>query len=278
MYLIIISAEDIASMNIRDKLLNMADWQDIGEFDGSPVLAYGHYHMILIQEIHLYWEDLDKAVEKVTGNTYECFIFASRHRSQSGLRTLTVHALGNYGSADFGGKPGTIVPTQPKLMTKALLLLQKHASDLNFGISFETTHHGPYLETPTFFIEIGSDEDAWPEPEPARRIAKVILELEESNITDDDDIAIGVGGGHYAPRHTDFIVRMKASIGHMIPNYAIEHLNRQMIAQVKEKSQNASMVYFHKKFAKAELRNKLKELFEEQGIKLIRSSDLENRV
>ena len=278
MYLIVTSAEDIASMNIRDKLLNMAQWKDIGKFDGSPVLAHGNYHMILIQEIHLYWENIDIAVEKATGNSYECFIFASRHRSQSGLRTLTVHALGNYGTADFGGEPGTIVPTHPKLMTKALLLLQKHAFDLNFGISFETTHHGPYLATPTFFIEIGSDENAWPEPEPAKRIAKVILELAESNLTDDDGIVIGVGGGHYAPRHTDLIVRMKASMGHMIPNYAIEHLDSQMIAQVKEKSQEASMVYFHKKFAKAELRNKLKELFEEQGIKLIRSSDLENRV
>jgi len=277
MYLIITSAEDVASMNIRDKLLNMAQWKEVGTFDGSPVLAYENYHMILIQEIHLYWENIDKIVEKETGNTYECFIFASRHRSQSGLQTLTVHALGNYGGADFGGKPGTIVPTHPKLMTKAMLLLQKYASDLNFGISFETTHHGPYLDTPTFFIEIGSDEKAWPESEPAKRIAQVILELAESKITDDDEIVIGVGGGHYAPRHTDFITRMKASVGHMIPNYAIEHLDSQMIAQVKEKSQNASMVYFHKKSVKAAKKRELEELFAEHEIRSVRSPDLKSR-
>ncbi len=277
MYLIVTSAEDIASMNIRDKLLNMADWQEAGEFDGSAILEHDVYHMILIQEIHLYWENIDKAVEKATGNTYECFIFASRHRSQSGLRTLTVHALGNYGSADFGGKPGTLVPAHPKLMTKALLLLKEYASDLDFQISFETTHHGPYLDTPTIFIEIGSDENAWPEPEPARRIARVILELADSNITDDDDIVIGVGGGHYAPRHTDFIVRMKASVGHMIPNYAIEYLDSQMISQVKEKSQNASMVYFHKKSVKAAKKRELEELFAEHGIRSVRSPDLKSR-
>ena len=264
-------------MNIRDKLLDMADWQDAGEFDGSPVLAHGKYHMILIQEIHLYWENIDRAVEEATGNTYECFIFASRHRSQSGLRTLTVHALGNYGNADFGGQPGALVPTHPKLMTKALLLLKEKASDLDFEISFETTHHGPYLNTPTFFIEIGSDETAWPEPEPAKRIAQVILELAESKITDEDDIVIGVGGGHYAPRHTDFIIRMKASVGHMIPNYAVEYLDSQMIAQVKEKSQGASMVYFHKKFAGGAIRKELEALFAEQGIRLVRSSDLKPR-
>ena len=220
MYLIVTSAEDVASMNIRDKLQDMADWQEVGEFDGSPVLAHKEYHMILIQEIHLYWENLDLEIEKETGMTYECFIFASRHRSKTGLRTLTVHALGNYGNADFGGQPGTIVQTNPKLMTKALLLLRNEAVDLDFQISFETTHHGPYLDTPTFFIEIGSDENAWSEPEPARRIARVILELADSNITDDDDIVIGVGGGHYAPRHTDLVGRMKASVGHMVQNQA----------------------------------------------------------
>ena len=277
MYLIITSAEDVASMNIRDKLLNMAEWEEVGEFDSSPVLAHGKYHMILIQEIHLYWENLDAAIEKDTGMTYDCFIFASRHRSQTGYRTLTVHPLGNYGNADFGGESGQLVPTHPKLLTRALLLLRESASDLDFQISFETTHHGPYLDTPTFFIEIGSDENAWPEPEPARRIAKVILELAESDISDDDEIVIGVGGGHYAPRHTDFVMRMKASIGHMVPNYAVEHLDSQMVAQIKEKSQGAGMVYFHKKFAGAEKRRELESLFAEQGIRLIRSSDLKPR-
>ena len=212
-----------------------------------------------------------------TGETYECFIFASRHRSKTGLRTLTVHPLGNYGNADFGGKAGCLVPTHPRLMTKALLLLKEYASDLDFEISFETTHHGPYLDTPTFFIEIGSDEAAWPEEEPAKRIAQVILELPGSDMTDDDDIVIGVGGGHYAPRHTDFVMRMKGSVGHMVPNYAIEHLDSQMIAQIKEKSQGATMVYFHKKFAGGAVRRELAELFAEQGIRLVKSADLRPR-
>ena len=264
-------------MNIRDKLLKMVDWKDIGKFDGSAILEHGVYHMILIQEIHLYWENLDLAIEKATGRTYECFIFASRHRSKSGLRTLTVHPLGNYGDADFGGRPGILVPTHPKLMTKALLLLKEHASDLDFQISFETTHHGPYLGTPTFFIEIGSDETAWQESEPAKKIAQVILELADSDITNEDDIVIGVGGGHYAPRHTDLVERMKASIGHMIPNYAVEHLDSQMIAQIKERSQNVSMVYFHKKSVKAAKKRELEALFAEHEIRSVRSPDLKSR-
>ena len=102
--------------------------------------------------------------------------------------------------------------------------------------------------------------------------------MADSNITNDDDIVIGVGGGHYAPRHTDLVGRMKASVGHMIPNYAVEHLDSQMIAQIKEKSQNASMVYFHKKSVKAAKKRELEALFLEHGIRSVRSPDLKPRL
>ncbi len=276
MHLIVTSAEDIASMNIREKILDMAPWKETGLFDGSPVLSNGQYQMVLIQDIHLYWDNLDTAVMDATGMNYDTVIFASRHRSKSGLRTLTVHPLGNYGPADFGGKPETIVPPNPRLMTAALLLLQEKAGDLDFEISFEVTHHGPYLETPTFFIEIGSNEAAWPEPEPARRIASVLLELPESKTTHEDDIVLGVGGGHYAPRHTDFINRNKASMSHMVPNYALKHLNDDMVSQLKKKT-GAEKVYFHKKYANAETRKRVGELLASHGFEAVRSRDMRPR-
>ncbi|MDO9537389.1 MAG: D-aminoacyl-tRNA deacylase [Thermoplasmata archaeon] len=278
MYLIITSAEDVASMNIRDKLLDMVEWQESGFFEGSPVLRHGNFDMLLIKDIHLNREYLDRDVEKETGKRYETFIFASRHRSESGLRTLTVHALGNYGSADFGGQAGKLVPTNPRLMTRALLLLKQYGVDLNFGISFETTHHGPYLETPTFFIEIGSGPEAWPEPEPARAIARVILDLEKEDVTGGDAIGIGIGGGHYAPRHTDVVERMKISMGHMIPDYALEYANGTMLDQVIERTPGASVVYFHKKAVKKPRKKELEAMFAERGIRTVKSADLEPRI
>ncbi|MBA3045481.1 MAG: D-aminoacyl-tRNA deacylase [Candidatus Thermoplasmatota archaeon] len=277
MHLIITSAEDVASMNIRGKLLGMAEWEETGIFEDEPVLSHGNFHMILIKDIHLHRECLDRDVENDTGNRYDTFIFASRHRSESGLRTLTVHALGNYGNADFGGEPGRLVPTNPMLMTEALLLLKKHGSGLDFGISFETTHHGPYLETPTLFIEIGSGPEAWPEPEPAKAIARVILELGQSNITGNDVVGIGFGGGHYAPRHTDVVERMKISMGHMVPDYAIAHVDGTMLDQIIERTPGASVAYFHKKAVKQPRKGELTVLLEERNIRVVRSADLEPR-
>jgi D-aminoacyl-tRNA deacylase len=274
MHLIVTSAEDIASMNIRDKLLSMASWKESGTFEGAPLFRHGNLDMILIRDIHLNREYLDKDVKKATGNRYDTFIFASRHRSESGLRTLTVHALGNYGNADFGGQPGKLVPTNPRLMTQALLLLKKYGANLGFGISFETTHHGPYLETPTFFIEIGSGPDAWSEPEPAKAIAQVLLELDNDGITRYDAIGIGFGGGHYAPRHTDVVERMKISMGHMVPDYALEHLDEGMIDQAIERTPGASVAYFHKKAVKSVRKKELEALLSDRGIKIVKSADL----
>lgn len=274
MKLIITSAEDVASMNIRDKLLSMAEWGPSGDFEGSPVLRYGDYEMVLIKDIHLHRELLDLDIEKALGRRYDVFIFASRHRSESGLRTLTVHALGNYGNADFGGQPERLVPTSPKMMTQALLLLKKHGANLGFGVSFETTHHGPYLETPTFFIEIGSGPDAWPEPEPARAIARVLLDLGRENITADDAIGIGFGGGHYAPRHTDVVERMKISMGHMVPDHALGHVDGPMLDRMIAGTPGASVAYFHKKAVKSARKKELDTLLAERGIRPVRSADL----
>ena len=162
-------------------------------------------------------------------------------------------------------------------MAQALLLLAKHGKSLDFGISFETTHHGPYLETPTFFIEIGSGPEAWPEPEPAEAIARVLLDLEREEITAHDAIGIGFGGGHYAPRHTDVVRRMRISMGHMVPDYALERVDGPMLDHLIERTPGVSVAYFHKKAVKGPRKKELEYLLAERGIRSVRSVNLEPR-
>jgi D-aminoacyl-tRNA deacylase len=278
MYLVVTSAEDAASMNIRERLLEMADWEEVGSFDGSPVLSCGQYTMVLIQKIHLEAEGLDSDVEDELGIRPECMIFASRHKSESGLRTLSVHPIGNYGEAKFGGRPRTLVPSAPKAMTLALLLLKRFACNLDFQISYECTHHGPCLGTPTFFIEIGSDRTAWPEPEPAKAIAQVVLELDSAVDTEGDWIAIGVGGGHYAPRHTDLVEKRRISLGHMLPSYALGSVDDIIIDRVIEATPGCSGVYFHKKGMKKSEYRRFREAFEAHGLPALESSDIQERM
>jgi D-aminoacyl-tRNA deacylase len=278
MHLIVTSGEDIASMNIRQKLLSLADWKDVGTFRGTPALSAGGFYMVFIPGIHLEAEALDSEVKKALGIEFDCMIFASRHKSQSGLRTLTVHPVGNYGKAEFGGREGRLAPTAPMLMTQALLRLKKSAGSLDFQISFECTHHGPYVETPSFFIEIGSDEDAWKEEEPAKKLAEVILSLDKNQDTLGDKIAIGVGGGHYAPRHSEVALAKKISFGHMLPNYACGNASSDMVKQAIERTPGCEAVYFHRKSMEKPEYRRIKALFEDAGISAVSSGDLEDRL
>jgi D-aminoacyl-tRNA deacylase len=269
MRLIVTSREDIASMNIRKHLLAGWEWKEIGRFESDPILECPGYMMVTIPEIHLIRDNIDKQVTHVTGKEFQVVIFASRHRAESKLPTLTVHPIGNYSRAEFGGRDRTLVPASPHLMTSALRLLKESWTGAGFGISFETTHHGPYLETPSFFIEIGSDETLWTNEEAAETIAKVIMSVQEKR----GEVVMCVGGGHYAPRFTELAFEIPVSIAHMAANYAVDSLyDDRVMAEMIEKSGKPKFVYFHRKAMQKQKFRELSERFSTFGIEVVRSN------
>jgi D-aminoacyl-tRNA deacylase len=271
MRLIITSQEDIASMNIREHLLRGWSWKEEGRFESSPVFTFQDFLMVTIKEIHLDRDHIDDQVKKATGKEFEVAIFASRHRAESKIPTLTVHPIGNFSKADFGGMDRTLVKASPHLMTSSMRALKEKASDLGFGISFETTHHGPFLDTPSFFIEIGSDESFWTHKKAAEKIAEVIMDTEEKK----GKIVMCAGGGHYAPRFTDLAMENDVSISHMAANYALDALaDESVMRDMIAKSGNPKMVYFHRKSMPKEKFRSLEAKFASFGIEGVRSDDL----
>jgi D-tyrosyl-tRNA(Tyr) deacylase len=271
MILIVTSSEDAASMNIRARLLELAKWEPRGRFAGTDALALGGMRMALIADGHLWADDVDARFAEATGERPALVVFASRHRSQSGKATLTVHPIGNYGAAEFGGKPSTLVPSAPREMTFALTRLKLHGAGLPYEISYEATHHGPTLSTPTFYIEIGSDESRWPDPKAAEAIARTILDLDGFKPDDVSlPIAVGVGGGHYAPRHTDAALSGLASFGHIVPNHALDEEPQARIQLALDATPGAKAVYFHRKSMKKPLVRELEGWCAERGVEVLR--------
>ncbi len=270
---IIISTEDIASRNIRDRLLEAEDWEEIGEFRSFP--AYGRKNHVMVQheKPHRYAEGIDAEVERFLGERPELMIFASKHKSESGKRALTVHAVGNYGKAEYGGKESTLSVSCPILMTEALRLVNRYNQLGDFSVSYEVTHHGPYLEIPSFFIEIGSTEEEWKNRMAGEAIAKAILELGEIRESK-DRVAIGIGGGHYAPRFSELALEKAISFGHMAPKYAVENLDRKMLKQMVEKS-GAEYVYFHKVGLKRSQITEMRNILEDMGVRRIKSDEMQ---
>jgi D-aminoacyl-tRNA deacylase len=276
MRLLLSSLEDRASINIRDRLLEMVDWVEMGAYGGRPAYRRGEDVMVTIEGPHLFSDDIDEAVSQELKVQIDRVLFLSRHKAASGIPTLTVHPIGNYGAADFGGRPGELVPSDPQLMTALLIKLTEIARGLPFQVSFETTHHGPWLSRPTAYIEIGSGEGNWGNEDAAKAIASAVLNADRS----DDPIAIGVGGGHYAPRFSEVCLAKRISFGHMVPNYAIEKVDDALALDRMGKAAKASkakLVYIHRKSMSRSRATELKELAISLGLEAVDSQDLEDR-
>ena len=271
--LLVASKSDLAGMNIYDKLLGLDEWEDAGVFEESGVCKLRDFMLTTIAEHQLYRDGIDKSFREKTGIPVSCVVYLSKHRSESNMKSLTVHPIGNFGKAEFGGKEKTLVPSMPNLMTSTLRALKKEAkaASLDYNVSFEATHHGPHLGTPTFYIEIGSSEPEWKDEKAATAITKALLGAPEEKYT----VAIGVGGGHYAPRITDVALGNKIAFGHILPSYAVDGIDDSMLEQCLEKTKNAKLAYLHRKAMKKPDIRRLEEWFEGHGIKVVREEELE---
>jgi len=273
--LMVCSLADTVSVNIKDALLSQAPWSEEGEFEGHPVLRSGDMVMATVPGLHIFADDIDQRVSDALSVKVDEVVFMSRHKAASGQRSLTVHPIGNWRKADYGGREGELVPAAPGLMTALLRSLKAAASGLDFDVVFEVTHHGPRLASPTLFIEIGSNEASWGDKDAARALARALLEAR----VEDHPKAIGIGGGHYAPRFTEVSLAKKVSFGHMLPGYAMDLNDPASLSAMIGKalrSTGTDLAYLHKKSMKRSEASMVAGLVADLGGRVIDSSDLQD--
>jgi D-aminoacyl-tRNA deacylase len=275
MRLLVCSTEDNASVNIRDALLASGGWSSGPDLEGVPVHRKGETTLVTVSRLHLHCDGLDKAAAEALGQRPEEVVFLSRHKAASGQRSLTVHPIGNWGKADYGGKERTVVPAAPHLMTSLLRQMKQEAVNLDFEVTFEVTHHGPYLTTPTLFIEIGSSEATWGSLEAAEAIARTLQNVEVAV----NPVAMGIGGGHYAPRFTEASLGKKVSFGHMLPNYALDLKDLPALEEkvrMGMEGSGARLTYIHRKSMKRSEATMVAKIVTDLGYEPVDSSDLED--
>ena len=98
----------------------------------------------------------------------------------------------------------------------------------DFDLTMETTHHGPKLDTPTLYIEIGSTKSEWNRKDAALVWSSVICEVlglnggaSQGNWKGSGSVMVGFGGGHYAPRHKSVVELGNFWLGHVLANYSL---------------------------------------------------------
>ncbi len=262
MRVIVTSQLDAAGRRIFRLLEEHYGFRRAGEFEGAPVLERGEVRAIATERELVRAEHLDSHFPEA-----EFYVFASRHRAESELRTLSVHVTGNLGrEARVGGMPESLARAQPHAMRVALLELERHRrrQRLEYQVCLEATHHGPTeLEKPLLFVEVGPGEEQWRDERALRAVAEAALKAAECRETFIP--CVGAGGSHYAPRHTELVLQSELAVGHIIPSYAIAELEFEVFRQAVELC-GARAVHLDWKGMRAEERRKILKFSERLGV------------
>lgn len=163
-------------------------------------------------------------------------IFISRHSSKSGTPTLSVHTPGNIGDAALGGKPRKVSVSPASAMRAALIEMKRAQEEMKlpYEVSYECTHHGPSLDIPTMFVELGSSPKQWKDEKAAEAVARGAMAAARN--IEVYPAVLGIGGQHYNRKFTRMALTENTAFGHMIPKYAIHKLDEKMLRQCVERT------------------------------------------
>jgi D-aminoacyl-tRNA deacylase len=225
MLAVVVSRADEASQHIGDHLLELADWterEDEARPDADGGGTYyrtegGDVEMRTFEDLHLYLDGAAAAYDEP-----DLLVFASRHSGDTGP-LLTAHATGNFGPAEYGGGEGSLARAAPNALRAVRRAFDEHAPD-GYDVGIEATHHGPStVGCPSLFVELGSGEAEWADPEGARAVARSTLDLRGVQASAYRTV-VGFGGGHYAPRFDRVLAETDWAVGHVAADWALEDM------------------------------------------------------
>jgi D-aminoacyl-tRNA deacylase len=233
MILLVHSALDTAGVNIAKHVLqNYPFTQTDKSFQESPVYK-AEIGSKQVTYITLQCEAVNAQYLPEDFPDAQLIIFLSRHSSQSGTPTLSVHTPGNLGKAELGGLPRSVSVAPAAAMQTALKTLSRIQQEqhLDYKVSYEGTHHGPSLRIPTMFVELGSGERQWCDETAAAAVAEAAMAAVADFGINKQTAVLGIGGTHYNAKFTQMALLGEAAFGHMVPKYALPLVDGEMLRQ-----------------------------------------------
>ncbi len=257
-FLIVASKLDKAGINITTQLSQ-----------------FGEFKFYLADKEIIYTENLD--LEKI--NKYDFIIFASRHVSGSKEKTLSVHAPGNWRLAEFGGEKNLACKSSALFMKQMFEKLNKNAAQFrlnDYKVTLEATHHGPLIEKPCVFVEIGSTETEWADKLAGFVVARAISEtINGFNENPYNEIAVAIGGPHYCPNFNKIQLKSNVAISHVISQYAFPLTEEMVTEAIKKTEEELDFALLDwKGLGTAEQRQKVIEILDKLYVNYKKTSDI----
>lgn len=269
MILLVSSNKDIASINIRNQILNHYTFEkQPKDHQGNPIYE-ANLDSKKITVVTINSESVHAQNITDFSADLELIVFISRHSSLSGTPTLSVHTPGNLGEAQLGGLPKTVSISPANAMKDVLkaMMRLKEEMQLEYEVSYECTHHGPSVNVPTMFTELGSSPKQWNDLKAAEAVAISTMEAISKFGKSHDKTVLGIGGPHYSEKFTRLAIKSATAFGHIIPKYAIPHINSEILAQcIKKTLEKVESAVLDWKGIKGEDKPKLAQMLEQLGI------------
>lgn len=202
---------------------------------------------------------------------FDYLIVLSKHKGTPDHPIFTAHAPGNFGTAKYGGDHFKLSIAIPSLMKEYLIAANKRAEEIGYWVGFEPTHHGPTLDLPTAFLEIGCDERAWSDEDGLRVASESILEAIESWRDGKFIAVIAFGGPHVNEHFTKIELFTKFAIGHAVRKLDAEWVDEEMVRQaVVRSSEPVNHAIVDNKGLRGEDRERIEEALRNLGINVLR--------
>jgi len=268
-FAVLYSKKDEAGINIAEQLKNHF----------LPQMT-----ILEMKKESIFEENIDKD-ERI--KNAEFIIFATKHASKAEVPSLSLHAPGNWRTAELGGKVGKVCSTSSLVMKFLFQKLNENAKqmmpEIEHNITLEVTHHGPLIEKPCCFIEIGSKLEHWQNKKLGEILAKTITDFQnfpkwkEEAKKQKMKTAIGIGGPHYCPNFNKIQLNNKdIAISHIIPEHALPLSENLLKEAIEKTTENLDLVIIDwKGCGKSESRQKVIDLLDKSSIPYERSERIE---
>jgi D-aminoacyl-tRNA deacylase len=237
MILLAASNKDIASLNIKEQILNNYPFEKRSENFGNPIyeaeIDGKKVKLATLNHESVYAQNLTDFFANP-----ELVIFISRHSSESGTPTLSVHTPGNLGNAELGGLPRKVSVSPANAMRDALMSMMslKLETQLQYDVCYECTHHGPSLNVPAMFAELGSSPKQWSDLKAAKAVANAVMNVIANFGKSSAKAVLGIGGPHYNAKFTKIALKSEIAFGHIIPKYALSYVDAEVLKQCVDKT------------------------------------------
>jgi D-aminoacyl-tRNA deacylase len=222
----VFSDKDEASLNIRDVMLEKGFLTTLS--DGLLKNSNENPSYSIIAKTFPIDSIFITDLEELSGCDY--IVFPSKHQSSAGYDSLSLHTPGNFtSSAELGGSPSSLSYSWVEFQKLAYLNLLKNSG--KHRVTPECTHHGPSIDIPCCYIEIGSSHENWIDKEMGSIIANTIFETLDQVFSSSFsyEVVVGIGGPHYCPHFEKLYRSMEYALSHVCAKYALSNLSLELV-------------------------------------------------